>query len=77
MAKKGAINLQPSIKRWLNKTTAASQMGGSNGVLGACIAATADKTKINNITVSFENKVRSMNNEYNAKIKAFKKSDKT
>ena len=77
MAKESAINFQPSIKRWLNKTTAAAQTGGSNCVIGACIAAMADKTKINKATVSFENRVREMNNEYNAKIKAFKKADET
>ena len=45
MEKESAKNFQPSIKRWLNKTTAATQTGNTNGLLGACMAATADKTK--------------------------------
>ena len=77
IAKKKAIEFQPSIKRWLTKATAATQHRADTPNLGACIANTANNNNINNDTVSFENKVRKMNAEYNSKVKEFKKSDET
>ena len=77
IAKKEAESIQPSIKKWLNKSALASQKNDSNNSLGACIANTADNTKINKDTISFENKVRKMNIEYNNKITNFRKIDET
>ena len=77
LAKKRAEEFQPSIKRWLTKSSAATQRVNIDGSLSACIANNFDKDKINNETFCFENKVRNWNKEYNAKIKAFKRSDET
>ena len=78
MAKDGATSFQPSIKRWLNKTDVASQQqSGNENNLGACASNQITKNNACAETVSFENKIRNINNEYNSKVKSFKKSDKT
>ena len=75
IAREKAIEFQPSIKRWLNKTSQATQTAKTAGSLGACITNTLGAENVNNETTCFENKVRNMNIEYNNKIKNFKKSD--
>ena len=75
IAKKKAIEFQPSIKRWLTKATSATQPKNTPGTLGACIANTANNKNVNNESVVFENRIRSRNEMYNAKLPKFKKTD--
>ena len=74
IAKKKATesHAQPSIKRWLTKTSLTTQPNNGAESLGACIANTAN---INNDTVSFENKIRTINEKYNDGLIKFKKTD--
>ena len=78
MAKDSATSFQPSIKRWLNKTNMATQQQpGNANKLGACASNQIVQNNACAEIISFENRIRIMNGDYNSKVKSFKKSDET
>ena len=77
MANNSAAEFQPSIKRWLTKTTTVTQQTETTTNSGACAQIHTTNNNKDAETNIFENKIRKHNDKYNAKIKRFGKSDET
>ena len=77
IAKSKAVEFQPSIKRWLNKATVATQPKNPPTSIDTSAANTAANNNINNDSSIFENEVRKINDKYNAGLPKFRKSDET